>query len=73
MAEIVAGVEFRAPVSERYAEILTPEAVAFAVRLQRRFNGRRRELLAKRTARQARLDAGRAAGLSGGDAAGAGD
>jgi malate synthase len=52
------GVEFRAPVTERYAEILTPEAVAFVVGLQRAFNGRRKELLAARVARQARLDAG---------------
>ena len=58
MVEMVAGVEVRGPVSERYAEIFTPEAVGFAVGLQRRFNGRRKELLAKRAARQARLDAG---------------
>ncbi len=53
-----AGVEISAPVSERYAEILTPEAVAFVVGLQRAFNGRRKELLAARVVRQARLDAG---------------
>ena len=53
-----AGVEISAPVSERYAEILTPEAVAFVVGLQRAFNGRREELLAARVVRQARLDAG---------------
>jgi malate synthase len=58
MAEFGAGVEFRAPVTERYAEILTPECVAFVVGLQRAFNGRRKELLAAREARQARLDAG---------------
>src|SRR5260370_9387740 len=58
MTEYGAGVEFRAPVTERYAEILTPEAVAFVVGLQRAFNGRRKELLAARVARQARLDAG---------------
>jgi malate synthase len=52
------GVEFRAPVTERYAEILTPEAVAFVVGLQRTFNARRKELLAARVARQERLDAG---------------
>jgi len=51
-------VEFKAPVSARYAEILTPEAVAFVVGLQRAFNGRRKELLAARGARQKRLDAG---------------
>ena len=51
-------VEFRAPVTERYAEILTPEAVAFVTGLQREFNDRRKELLAARVERQARLDAG---------------
>src|SRR6202171_1622535 len=58
MSEFGAGVEFRAPVTERYAEILTPEAVALVVGLQRTFNERRKELLAARVARQARLDAG---------------
>src|SRR5271154_3151144 len=52
------GVEILAPVSERYAEILTPEAVAFVVGLQRAFNARRKELLAARVVRQGRLDAG---------------
>ena len=51
-------VEFRAPVTERYAKILTPEAVAFLVGLQKAFNGRRKELLAARVERQTRLDAG---------------
>ncbi len=58
MTEFGVGVEVRAAVAERYAEILTPEAVAFAVGLERRFGGRRRELLAAREARQALLDAG---------------
>lgn len=52
------GIEFVSPVSERHASVLTPEAVAFAAVLQRAFNPRRRELLAKRVERQARLDAG---------------
>src|SRR5580698_10121741 len=58
MSEYGAGVEFRAPVTERYKTILTPEAVAFVVGLQRAFNGRRKELLGARVVRQARLDAG---------------
>ncbi len=37
---------------------MSPEAVAFVARLQRAHNGRRKELLAARVARQARLDAG---------------
>ena len=52
------GVEFLAPLSESYAEILTPEAVAFVVDLQRTFNGRRKALLDARHERQKRLDAG---------------
>ena len=52
------GIELRAPVTDRYAAILTAEAVRFAAGLQRRFGARRRELLQRRTARQARLDAG---------------
>jgi malate synthase len=52
------GVEFLAPISESYAEILTPEAVAFVVDLQRAFNARRKALLDARHERQKRLDAG---------------
>jgi malate synthase len=52
------GVEILAPVSESYAEILTPDAVAFIVDLQRTFNARRKSLLAARRERQKRLDAG---------------
>jgi malate synthase len=58
MTDFGAGVVFRAPVTERYAAILTPEAVAFVVSLQRAFNARRKELLAARAARQVRLDGG---------------
>jgi malate synthase len=52
------SVEFVAPATGRYAEILTPEAVAFVVGLQRTFNEQRKELLEARAARQKRLDAG---------------
>jgi malate synthase len=52
------GVEITAPVTDSFAEILTPEAVAFAARLQRAFGPRRSELLAARDARQRRFDAG---------------
>ena len=53
------GIEITGPVTPEYAEILTPEAVAFAARLQRAFGGRRAELLARRSARQRELDAGK--------------
>src|SRR5713226_5229558 len=52
------SVDFVAPATGRYAEILTPEAVAFVVGLQRTFNEQRKELLQARVARQKRLDAG---------------
>jgi len=47
-----------APVTPEFAEILTPAALEFVARLQRRFNPRRRELLARRRQLQVQLDAG---------------
>jgi malate synthase len=58
MLGIGEGVEIHATLADRYDTILTPEAVAFAVALQREFNPVRKELLAARVSRQARLDAG---------------
>ncbi len=52
------GIEIRGDVSPAFAEILTPEAVEFVADLQRTFNGRRLELLQRRAARQAEIDAG---------------
>ena len=52
------GVEIHGPVTAAQAEILTPEAMAFVARLQRKFGPRREELLARRHARQAALDRG---------------
>jgi malate synthase len=52
------GVQVLAPVSDSFAEILTPAAMAFIVDLQRTFNARRKELLAARHERQKRIDAG---------------
>jgi malate synthase len=54
-----AGMEIKAPLTSSHAEILTPEALAFIVRLQCSFNTRRKELLAARVTRQAALDAGK--------------
>ncbi len=53
------GVEITGRVTPEFAEILTPEAVAFAVSLQRTFGARREALLARRAERQKQLDAGR--------------
>jgi malate synthase len=58
MTAIAPGVELLAPITPAYSAILTPEAIAFVVKLHRAFNGRRKELLAERIARQHRLDAG---------------
>ncbi|MDQ2963429.1 MAG: malate synthase A [Pseudomonadota bacterium] len=57
------GIEITGRVTPEYAEILTPEAVAFAARLQRAFGGRRAELLSRRAARQRELDAGKLPGF----------
>ncbi len=53
------GIEITGRITPEYAQILTPEAVAFAAKLQRAFGSRRSELLARRQARQAELDAGK--------------
>ena len=50
--------EVKGSVDGRFAEILTPEALDFLGELHRRFDSTRRELLTKRTERQARFDAG---------------
>src|SRR6188508_2878151 len=55
MADLPAGVEIR---GERDEEILSGDALASLADLQRTFGGRREELLAARTVRQARLLAG---------------
>ncbi|MFQ5701545.1 MAG: malate synthase A [Acidobacteriota bacterium] len=49
------GIEVRAPKSAGGAEILTPEALEFVAGLARRFEPKRRDLLARRRARQAVL------------------
>ncbi len=53
-----AGVQVHASPSARQAEILTDEALAFVADLNRRFNGRRLELLARRMERQKLFEAG---------------
>ena len=52
------GVQIDGPMKDRYEEVLTEEALAFLADLHRRFDGRRRELLALRDARYAELAAG---------------
>ncbi len=59
-ASDIGGVAILGPVSPRYAEILTPDALRFVAALTRRFEPRRAELLRRRAERQTALDAGAA-------------
>ena len=54
-----AGVDILGRMKPVYEEILTPQALAFVAKLARKFEGRRRELLAARRVRQAEFDAGK--------------
>ena len=54
----VEGVIVRGPMAAGYETILTPEALSFFAALQRKYNGRRKELLAARMERQKKFDAG---------------
>jgi malate synthase len=56
--DVAANIQINGPVEGRAVEILTPEALAFVAGLHRRFDARRRELLAARVERQARFDGG---------------
>ena len=53
-----AGIEVLGKVTPEYAQILTPEALDFVAKIARKFEPRRKELMAARVARQAELDAG---------------
>src|SRR4051812_39538992 len=52
------GIEIKAPINEGFDQVLTDDALAFIAELHHRFDGRRRELLARRAARRARIAAG---------------
>ncbi|BCJ87610.1 malate synthase A [Effusibacillus dendaii] len=54
-----AGVEFKGNITPEFAEILTPEAVAFVAELHRKYNPTREALLKKRDERQKEIDAGK--------------
>ncbi|MBO0751398.1 MAG: malate synthase A, partial [Bradyrhizobiaceae bacterium] len=56
--QITPGVVIRGAMRPGDDHILTPEAMAFAAGLERRFGAERRRLLARRAALQQRLDAG---------------
>src|ERR1700731_4198783 len=58
--KLPAGVEIRGELALGFAEILTPEALAFVAKLERTFGHRRLECLQRRAERQADLDRGEA-------------
>src|SRR5437870_3920480 len=53
-----AGLQITAEITPPFAEILTPDALAFVAKLQREFGARRSEALRARQDRQSRFDAG---------------
>ena len=53
------GIDISGPISPEFAQILTPEAIAFFAKLHRAFGTRRNELLAQRGLRQQEFDAGK--------------
>ena len=53
------GVQVLGTITPEYAQILTPEALAFLAKLHRNFDKHRRELLARRVSRQAEIDGGK--------------
>jgi len=58
-APLPEGVEVRGRMTSAFSEVLSTQALAFVAKLARKFEGRRRELMAARTRRQAEFDAGR--------------
>jgi malate synthase len=52
------GIYFEGSLDERFDQVLGEDALEFVAELHRRFDGRRRELLARRAERQRELDAG---------------
>jgi malate synthase len=52
-----AGIEVLGKVTPEYAQILTPEALDFVAKIARKFEPRRKELMAARVARQADVGA----------------
>lgn len=55
----VNGLEIKAQLQPGFEEILTPEALAFVEKMQRKFNARRLELLAARVEKQKQIDSGK--------------
>ena len=58
-ADLPQGIEIVGRIAPQYSDILSPQALMFVAKLARKFESRRRELLAVRAQRQAEFDAGR--------------
>ncbi len=58
MAISIPGVELKGPIKPGYERVVTPEAIAFVVELERKFGAERKRLLARRQEVQAKLDTG---------------
>jgi malate synthase len=58
LTPLPAGVAIHAPVRPEYSSILTRQALAFTAKLARKFEERRRELMAARALRQTAFDTG---------------
>jgi malate synthase len=59
MTNLPEGIQILGPVTPEYAQILTPEALAFVAKLHRHFNPTRERLLERRAERQADLNDGK--------------
>ncbi|HEX2567085.1 MAG TPA: malate synthase A, partial [Burkholderiales bacterium] len=57
-AEKPSSIEVLGRVTPEFAQILSPEALAFVAALHRRFESRRQDLLAMRAERQRQFDMG---------------
>jgi len=57
-ASLPEGIEVSGPLTPGCAEVLTPQALAFTAKLARKFEARRRELMAQRAVRQCAFDTG---------------
>lgn len=55
---LIEGLKVKSVYQKNYAEILTPQALAFLIELHQQFNQRRKDLLSKRVVRQAAIDKG---------------
>lgn len=62
-AQVMEGVDIKGQMAQGYDEILTPEAIGFIVKLQRKFNNTRKQLLERRQIRQAEIDGGKLPGF----------